>query len=36
LNRVLASRSVREQRVRTEAGRVLMRALELEELIATA
>ena len=36
LNRVLASRSVREQRVRTEAGHVLMRALELEELIATA
>jgi hypothetical protein len=35
-NRLLASRSVREQRVRTEAGRVLMMARELEELIAAA
>jgi len=33
LNRLLASRSVREQRVRTEADRVLMIARELEELL---
>jgi len=34
LNRILASRSVRAQRVRTEARRVLMMARELEELLA--
>ncbi len=33
LNRLLASRSVRKQRVRTEADRVLMIARELEELL---
>src|SRR5215813_15569628 len=33
LNRLLASQSVREQRVRTEADRVLMIARELEELL---
>jgi len=33
LNRLLASRSIREQRLRTEAGRVLMMARELEELL---
>jgi len=32
-NRVLASMLVREQRVRTEAGRALMMARELEELL---
>jgi hypothetical protein len=35
LNRVLSSRLIREQRVRTEAGCVLLMARELEELIAT-
>src|SRR5215831_9438370 len=34
LNRLLASRSLRAQRVRTEAGRLLMMARELEELLA--
>jgi hypothetical protein len=34
LNRVMASRSVREQRVRSEAGRVLLMARELEKLLA--
>ena len=34
LNRLFASRSLREQRVRTEAGRVLMMARELEKLVA--
>jgi len=34
LNRLLASRSVREQRVRIEAGRALMMARELVELLA--
>jgi hypothetical protein len=33
-NRLFASRSLRERRVRTEAGRVLMMAREPEELIA--
>jgi hypothetical protein len=33
LNRLLASRSLRAQRVRTEAGQVLMMARELEELL---
>jgi KTSC domain len=33
LNRILASRSIREQRVRTEVGRVLLMARELEELL---
>jgi hypothetical protein len=33
LNRVLASKSIREQRVRTEVGRVLLMARELEELL---
>jgi hypothetical protein len=33
LNRLLTSRSLREQRVRTEAGRVLMLARDLEELL---
>ena len=32
LHRLLASRSLRAQRVRTEAGRVLMMAHELEKL----
>jgi hypothetical protein len=32
-NRIVASRSLREQRVRTEAGRVLMMARELEVLL---
>jgi len=34
LNRLLLSRSLREQRVRTEAGRGLMMARKLEELLA--
>jgi len=33
LHRLVASRSVSEQRVRTEAGRVLIMARELEKLI---
>jgi len=33
LNRLLASRSIRERRVRTAAGRAPMMALELEELL---
>jgi len=33
LNRLLASRSLRSQRVRTEAGRVLMTARDLEKLL---
>jgi len=33
LHRLLASRSLRAQRVRTEAGRVLMMAHELENLL---
>ena len=33
LNRLLVSRSLREQHVRTEASRVLMMAKELEELL---
>jgi KTSC domain len=33
LNRLFASSSMREQRVRTEASRVLMMARELEELL---
>jgi hypothetical protein len=32
-NRIVASRSLRWQRVRTEAGRVLMMARELEVLL---
>jgi hypothetical protein len=32
-NRIVASRSLREQRARTEAGRVLMMARELEVLL---
>jgi KTSC domain len=34
LRRLLSSRSIREQRVRTEAGRVLIMARELEKLLA--
>ena len=33
LRRILTSRSIREQRVRTESGRVLMMARELEKLL---
>jgi len=33
LNRLWASKSLREQRVRTEASRVLMMARQLEELL---
>ena len=35
LNRLLSSKSVREQRVRTEAARVLIMARELEELLVS-
>ena len=35
LNRLLASRSLRERRVRTEATRVLMMARELEESLVS-